>query len=200
MNFSDLYNIANSVDAPYIKFELLRDAVNAHHAGIGRVDVIYIQYPTPNQQAFYRLAESDRTSPYDEEFTVAEIVCCEALKEHPRSRRYAVTKELMHVFDTPEQMANTKDRFISLLKEIQNKPMPQHESDMFRSELDTRWMAALVLCPKKFRDQYVEQFKAQKLATFDIAEIFHIPEWIVPFVMDDYYEVAYETLVNGNAG
>jgi hypothetical protein len=194
MLFRDLYQIAEAVERPYVRFEALRAAVNGLHDGIGRVDVISVEYPEPNHQAFYRLAENDRTTPYEEEFTVAEIVYCDGLNHHPRDRRYALTKELMHVFDTEEQRADTRVKFISLMKEIQNKPMPRHESQMFKSELDTRWMAALVLCPKIFRDQYVAPFRAQEIAAFDIAEIFRIPEWVIPFIMDDYYDVAHATL------
>jgi len=195
MLFRDLYNIAEAIERPFVRFEALRAAVNAMHGEIGRVDVIAVHYQEPNHQAFYRLTDNDRSSPYEEEFTVAEIVYCVGLDEHPRERRYALTKELMHVFDTPEQRADTREKFISLMKEIQNRPMPQHESQMFRSELDTRWMAALALCPKKFRDEYLPKFRGQEIASFDIAEIFRIPEWVVPFIMDDYYDVAHETLV-----
>jgi hypothetical protein len=82
-----------------------------------------------------------------------------------------------------------------LLREIQNKPLPADSSDMLLSELDTRWMAALILCPKKFRDKYVADHKSKKLQDFDIAEIFDIPEWVAPFVMDDYYDVAFKKLL-----
>lgn len=195
MLFRDLYHIAEAVQKPAIPFETLRAAVNATHADIGRVDVIAVEYPKPNMQAFYRLAGSDRSSPYDEEFTVAEVVYCEELDNHPSERRYALTKELMHVFDKDDQRADSREKFISLMREIQNRPMPQHESAMFKSEIDTRWMAVLVLCPKKFRDQYLEAYKAGKIAAFDIAETFRIPEWVVPFAMDDYYEIAHATLL-----
>lgn len=196
MLFREFYNYVKDLKGPYVPFEELRKIVNAHHHGIGRVDVIYVQHPEPNRQAFYRLADNERSSPHEEEFTVAEIVCCDGLKEDLRERRFACTKELMHVFDTGEQRADSREKFITLMREIQNKPMPQHESPMFRSELDTRWMAAIALCPKHLRDLYVDDYKKKNLADFDIAEIFRIPEWVVPFVMDDYYEVAYSSLVD----
>ena len=107
MRFRDLYETVAGQQSPPIRFEQLRQTVNAHHKQIGRVDVYYVQYPTERRDAFYRLAEGERTTPYDDDFTVAEIVCCEGLKEHPHERRYACTKELMHVFDTDEQLANT---------------------------------------------------------------------------------------------
>lgn len=195
MLFSEFYQHVENIEAPYMRFEALRAIINAHHNSIGRVDVIFVQHTEPNRQAFYRLADSDRTSAYEEDFTVAEIICCDGLRDHPRERRYACTKELMHVFDTAEQRADSRDKFISLMREIQNRPMPEHESPMFRSELDTRWMAAIALCPRHLREQYVEPYKAKDIADFDIAEIFRIPEWVSPFVMDDYYNTAFAKLV-----
>lgn len=196
MLFKDLYKIAEEVEKPFIRFETLRKAVSAMHDGIGRVDVIAVEYPKPNKQAFYRLAGSDRSSPYDEEFTVAEIIYCDHLDHHPSERRYALTKELMHAFDTDAQRADSREKFVALMREIQNRPMPQHESAMFKSEMDTRWMAVLVLCPKRFRDQYLEPYRKGQIAAFDIAEIFRIPEWVVPFAMDDYYDVAHAALLS----
>lgn len=195
MQFKDFYQHVANLEAPYVRFEALRDIVNAHHQGVGRVDVIFVQHPEPNGQAFYRLTDSDRTSAYDEDFSVAEIVCCDGLRDHPRERRYACTKELMHVFDSPERSADNREKFIGLMREIQNKPMPQHESQMFRSELDTRWMAAIALCPRHMREPVVVPYKAKDLADFDIAEMFRIPEWVVPFVMDDYYDTAFADLI-----
>ena len=195
MLFRDFYHHVAKFDAQFVRFESLRHIVNAFHPGIGRVDVIYIQHQEPNRQAFYRLADNDRSSPHDEEFAVAEIVCCEDLRQHPLERRYACTKELMHVFDSAEQRADSREKFITLMREIQNKPMLRHESPMFRSELDTRWMAAIALCPRHLREPYVEPYKSKNIADFDIAEIFRIPEWVAPFVMDDYYDTAFADLV-----
>lgn len=195
MTFADLYRHVCAVDKPFVPFEALRKHINDHHTGIGRVDVIYVQHTEPNRQAYWRLTDADRTSPYAEEFTSAEIVCCDELREHPRERRYACTKELMHAFDTQEQQAGTREKFIQLMREIQNRPMEGDMSPMFKSELETRWMAAIVLCPKHLRDKYIEDYRGKKIEDFNIAEIFRIPEWVAPFVMDDYYDTAHKNLL-----
>lgn len=194
MLFRDLYFIAEASEGSFVPFETLRSAVNDHHAGVGRVEVRLVQFHEPNRQAFYWHADTERTSPYDEEYTVAEIIGCESLKDHPRERRYALTKELMHVFDTTEQVADTREKFIALVTEIQNKPLPQHASQMMQSELDTRWMAALCLCPRNRREEFAAQYP-NDLASFEIAEILRIPEWVVPFIMDEYYDTAFASLV-----
>lgn len=198
MNFVDLYRIAEALDQPPVGFDYLRRQVVAYHKEVGRVDVYATTYPVPNRQAHFRYGESDRSSAYDEEFLVAEIRFCETLSDDEAEYRFALTKELMHVFDKPEEVVDTREKFIALLMEIQNEPLAKHASPMYRSEVNTRWMALLVLCPKRFRDQYVERYRAGDLANFDIAATFGIPEWTVPHVMSDYYQVVYETFVNGN--
>lgn len=199
MLFPDLYEHAAAYEGPFVPFELLRGKVNAYHKTVGRVDVRLVQFDPPNRQAFYWLADHDRDSAYEEEYSVAEIIGCDTLREHPRDRRYAFTKELMHVFDNEEQRAGTPEEFRELLTEIQNRPLPQHASPMMKSELDTRWMAALCLCPKHRRDALLPRYP-ENLASFEIAEELRIPEWVVPFIMDDYYETAYTSLVeNGQS-
>ena len=200
MLFPELYEIAAEHEGPHVPFELLRQHVNAHHQGVGRVDVRLVQFDRPNRQAFYWLADTERDSPYDDEYTVAEIIGCDTLREHPRERRYALSKELMHVFDTEEQRAGSPEEFRALVTEIQNRPLPQHASPMMKSELDTRWMAALCLCPKHRRDAFLPQYP-DKIASFEIAEELRIPEWVVPFIMDKYYDKAYKALIeDGKSG
>lgn len=195
MIFADLYEYAAKLPVPPVGFDYLRGMVKAFHADIDRVDVFAVEYAVPNHEAYYRLGDRERTSPYDDEFDVAEIVYCHALEAHPKELRYALTKELMHIFDDADARVDTAEKFVRFLREIQNKPLPADSSKMLLSELDTRWMAALILCPKNFRDQYVDDYKNKRLQDFDISEIFDIPEWVVPFVMDDYYDNAFRKLL-----
>lgn len=193
MIFRELYDRAAALPAPPVGFNYLCDLIVAYHDELGRIDTYAVTHPEPNKQAYYRLGENDRSSSYDEEFQVAEIVYCDGLDADERERRFALTKELMHVFDQPDAMVDTPEKFRALLREIQNKPLDQ--SPMFKSELDTRWMAAIILCPKPFRDNVLADYQAKRLENFDIAEFFDIPEWVAPFVMDDYYNVAFARFV-----
>lgn len=198
MLFVDLYRRAEALPAPPVGFDFLRDLVVAHHADVGEVRVYATTYQPPNGQAHYKLGEPDRSSGYGEEYQVAEIRYCETLEVDDAEWRFALTKELMHVFDSEEERVDTPEKFRRLLHEIQNEPLERHQSKMYQSELNTRWMALLVLCPKPFRDLYVADYRANKIADFDIAAIFEIPEWAAESLMDDYYDVVYETFVNGN--
>lgn len=196
MRFRILYEIAEALKGPPIGFDYLRQQIIDHHAEIGRVDVFSVDYPQPNGQAHYRLGETDRTSAYEEEFLVAEIRHCHTLAADQNEYRYSLTKELMHVFDPPNARVDSREKFVQLLRDIQNKPLPEHVSPMFASELDARWMACLVLCPKKFRDVFLADYRAKRIQNVDIAETFLIPEWVVPFIMDDYYETAHGIFLN----
>lgn len=195
MLFKDLVAYVIKHDKPTVSFDFLRQKINLHHTGVGSIIVWAVQYPTPNKQAFYKLLGTDRTSAYDEEFVEAEIRYCQELDDHPRERRYALTKELTHVFDLPNERADTKDKFKTLLREIQNQPIPADASKMYQADVNTRWKAAILLCPKKFRDEYKSKYDSGDMEAYEIAEIFMVPEWIIPFVMDDYYETIYQTFV-----
>jgi hypothetical protein len=192
MIFSDLYYAAEASGQVPVGFDFLRAKVAIDHQEIQRVDVFAITYQNPTRQAHWRLG-ADRTSPYDDEFVIAEIRHCEALADDEADLRFALTKELMHAFDTPEERVDTAEKFRQLLHEIQNRPL--NASAMYQSEINTRWMALLVLCPKTFRDPLVADYKAGKLADFDIAAKFRVPEWVVPSVMDDYYVEVHRLLV-----
>jgi hypothetical protein len=200
MLFKELYEFADSHERPPIRFEALRGQINAHHNAVGRVDVRRITYPNPTTSAHYILADTDRDSPYEEEYTVAEIAYCSALDADESEKRYALTKELMHVFDTDEQRAGSRERFIQLMRDVQNRPLEKHASAMYRSEMDTRWMAALILCPKSLRDPIADAFRANGISLPEVAELFRIPEWVASFVMDPYYDTAFASLVEGTNG
>lgn len=196
MQFSDLLNSTIKLDKRKIAFDFCRDRVNTSHAGFGEIKVQRITYPTPNDQAFFRLLGEDRTSVYDEPFMEAEIRYCSNLDNHPRQQRYALTKELCHVFDAESERTDTKEKFVQLLRDIQNQPSDEDASPMYLAEKRTRWQAIMLLCPKKFRDQLKPAYDSQKLKSFEVADDFEIPEWVVPFLMDDYFDEIYERYSN----
>jgi len=196
MRFRDLYSlVADSVSKPHVRFGLVRDLVNNHHKGVGEITIRAISYPVPNLQAHYVLLGTDRTSPYGEEFDLAEIRYCDGLDENPHALRFALTKELMHVFDTEEERTSTRQRFIELMREIQNVPLSEHASPRYRSEIATKWMAAIILCPHKIREPILMEYRAGKLSDAEVATLLKVPRSVVPDIMDDYYERAFESLM-----
>jgi hypothetical protein len=194
--FRDLYNLVEKeVSEPPVRFEQLRSLINHRHAGVGEIKVYAIKYPVPNHQAHYIMTGVDRSSGYDEEFITAEIRYCEELDKEPKDRRFALTKELMHVFDNDSEMTNTREKFVRLVSEIQNQPLPEHASDMYNSEIVTKWMALVILCPKHIRAMYLDDYRSRRIAGFEIAEKLQLPEDVIQYLMDDYYETVFESLM-----
>ena len=192
MLFQDLVNKTIEKDKPYIGFEFLREKVVLHHAGLGKVETWAINYPAPNGEAIWLLGEAQRTSGYDEEFFDAKIPFCSSLKTDKKELEYKLTKELCHAFDPKAARTDSRDKFKTLVKEIQNKPLEGTESPMYKSEPSKRWMAAILLCPKKFRDQFKPIYDQKDIEDYELAEIFKVPEWVMPWVMDDYFDEVYE--------
>jgi hypothetical protein len=197
MKFVDLYHLVEAKAEYPVRFEMLRELVQAHHRDIGRVDVLKIEYPEPIRDAHYILGERDRTSPHDDDFAVAEIRYCSDLDNHPYAKRYIITKELMHVFDSNEQRTDSREKFLGLIREIQNKPMSQHASEMYRSEMYTKWMALLILCPMTRRTEIVGLISKGEISVIEISSMLAIPESAVNSLLDEYYEVAHKFLVEG---
>lgn len=195
MKFVNLYNLVEEKAEYPVRFEMLRELVQAHHRDIGRVDVLRIEYPEPIRDAHFILGERDRTSPHDDDFAVAEIRYCSDLDNHPYAKRYITTKELMHVFDSDEQRTDSREKFLGLIREIQNKPMSQHASEMYRSEMHTKWMALLILCPMTKRTEIIKMLSAGAISIIEISSMLAIPESTVNSLLDEYYEVAHNFLI-----
>lgn len=200
MNFRDLYQQAAAANRPYVRFGMLRDYINSHHPTVGRVDLRRVAYPTPTRSAYWHLSDTDRDSPYEEEYTVAEIVYCASLDDDLPDQRYSLTKELMHAFDSEEQTAGDRERFIQLMRDVQNRPLSKHASPMYQSEMDTRWMAVLVLCPRDARAEFPTGKDATPVVVSEFAARFLIPEWVASFALDEYYDLVYDLFVDGKNG
>lgn len=107
--------------------------------------------------------------------------------------RFVCCKEMMHVFDGPDEIVDTKEKFIKLLEEIEAKPLEQ--SAIFGSEYRAEWMALLVLCPKTERDKFKERLNSEEISRYDVAWHFRIPEDFVAALMSEHYDRAYQRLV-----
>lgn len=111
--------------------------------------------------------------------------------------RFVCCKEMMHVFDGPDEIVDTKEKFIKLLEEIEAKPLER--SAVFGSEFRAEWMALLVLCPKPERDKFRELLTSDEIGRYDVAWHFRIPEDFVAALMSEHYDYAYERLITALA-
>lgn len=193
MHFKNFYKVVEAAtkDRP-VGFEFLRAR---HDGGLNDVQEVKIWrqvYNPPKNEALFMLFD-DRTSAYNGEYLVADISYCAALERDPAELFFALTKELMHVFDPPNTHINTREKFIQFLKDLQNAPLsrPNWPIEM---ENRARWMAILVLCPKPLRDAIKAEIAEGRALRLEVAQRFGLPEWVIDNAIDDYYDEALRIL------
>ena len=187
MKFVDLYEYANGMAGDVIPVRELRTHIIAHHPNVGGIEFYPVDLDE-NVSLGHIKYERDRTSAYDDEFTVANIRFSKTLNRC--MRRYVCCKEMMHVFDSPEERVDSADKFLRLMNELEAIPLKEDISPMFASELNAEWMAALVLCPQRLRDALRPAWVAGEKSDYDVALALKIPETIIKGIMGDYYDSA----------
>jgi len=108
-------------------------------------------------------------------------------------KRFVVCKELMHVFDKEQSQVRNGDQYKILVTEIELRPINQ--SEQYISENTAQWMALLVLCPKIHRDKMVALAENDTISFFEVALKFRIPESVVQSLISEYYDSAYDLLI-----
>lgn len=193
MDFSDLYRAVEAEGAKPAAFEFLRTRVIAGLDWLEDVHVWRLSHTPATREARYTLFD-DRTSAYSGEYLVADIAYCSSLEKDPPELRFALTKELMHVFDIRATWIDTREKFIKFLKDLQNTPI-DFSNGSVNSEYKARWMAILLLCPRPLRDEMREQLGQENKLLSELAEKWTLPEWLISIAIDDYYETAKSVLV-----
>lgn len=174
-------------------FEFLRAKVIEGIDWLEDVVVWRLAHNPATHEARYTLFD-DRSSAYNSEHLVADISYCSALEKDPAQLLFALTKELMHVFDERDTWIDTREKFVKFLRDLQNTPIDL-ENGGVRSEHFARWMAILVLCPRPLRQDIIQELQNQNKLKSEIAERWNLPEWLISVVCDDYYDTAYDILV-----
>jgi len=80
-------------------------------------------------------------------------------------RRYIKTKEMMHVFDSDEELTDSAEKFDDLVETFKDPnaaPSPQ-----YRAEIKAQWRALAVLCQEHRRQEFMAQI-AGNATNFDI--------------------------------
>ena len=101
----------------------------------------------------------------------------------------------MHIFDKPEELVNTRERFATLMSELESLRMKDDMSPMFFSEVEAQWMAVIVLCPPRLRNKYKPLLDNKTMSEYDIALKLKIPEAAIRNTMSDYYDQAMARLL-----
>jgi len=107
-------------------------------------------------------------------------------------RRFVYTKELMHVFDTEEEIADTAEKLDVQVERLANPnadPSPQH-----RAELKAQWRAMALLCPEKHRLAYKAELEAGETSLAVVAAHLHVPVNVVHNLFRADFEEILKTL------
>ena len=194
MRYADLYQYSNGLAAEAISVRDLADRICEHHGNdIGLVNFWPVELDADISFG-HIMFDRDRDSPYEAPFRIANIRYDKSLNRC--WTRFVCCKELMHVFDRPEERVDTRERFLTLMSELESLRMKEDMSAMFFSELEAQWMAVIVLCPPRLRDKYKPLLENKTMSEYDIALKLKIPEAVIRNTMSDYYDRAMARLVD----
>ena len=182
---------------PRVEVELLRQIVNDHHVGVGRVSFRFFEDFEGAEFGNFIWLDEERTSAYEEPFNDAVVFINSRFRDERPMRRIVATKELMHVFDGAEQRVTTREAFVALLREIESNPMPEDASLAYDADRGALWKATLALVPPWIRNEFLEPWKAGTVKAPELAARLWLPEQVVNAAMGTYYERAFALFVNG---
>jgi hypothetical protein len=99
--------------------------------------------------------------------------------------RFVFTKELMHLFDTDEEMTKTPDQFENLLTGLAQPTVEKPPQAV--AEAKAFWMALACLCPEKDRVEYKAQIEKGHMDNYAVALQLRIPEqWVTALLHPEY--------------
>lgn len=100
--------------------------------------------------------------------------------------RFVYTKELMHMFDDPQEYVNSKESLKSLLNNFEIQTLA-NSREPFQSEIIAFWRALCCLCPEKNRQEFLILFDKGHIDTYGIALQLCIPEQYIPKLLDNKF-------------
>lgn len=104
--------------------------------------------------------------------------------------RLVYVKELMHVFDTDDQLTKTGENFEDITSTFGGDVYtnPNNRSPVVNAEFLALPMALGLLCPKIHLDEFRNMRIAGTIADNKIATAFRIPEQYVPAIMNPSFD------------
>lgn len=194
MIFKDLYEFAAKIETPVIRVKDLARRITSYHDEVGEITFTPVVLDE-NTTLGYVLYDYDRSSAYGDEFRIMGVRYSGDLNKC--NRRFVCCKETMHAFDSDDERTNTRERFYTLMRELETNPLPARQSAMLSSENKAEWMALVILCPKPRRDALKAELDAGNMTPRQVAEDILLPEWTIEALMGSLYDEAYDDLVGG---
>lgn len=180
---------------PRVDVELLKAIVNDHHKGVGKVEFRFFQDFEGAEIGNFIWLQEERTSAYEEPFNDAVVFINDRFENNRPMRRTIAAKELMHVFDAPEERIGNKDTFRALLLEIESNPVAAESSLAYAADRGALWKATLALIPPWLREEFRAEWSAGSIKAAELAARWWLPENVITAAMGDYYERMYERFV-----
>lgn len=117
-------------------------------------------------------------------------------KPHGRYwRRLVYTKELMHVFDTAEEKADTEAKFDLQMQKFADPTLEM--SPQFRAEAKAVWRAMMVLCQEERRQEFKAKLAAGDITDDYVAAAIHFPLPYIHYLMQENYAEITQHLIEG---
>jgi hypothetical protein len=192
MSFSQLYDFSSQLKIYPVKLEGVLDAKVIELTA--QDDIYYVGMDLDPAISLGHIKQYRALSGvYAEARWVTEIRYSKEL--NPCWYRYVCCKELMHVFDTDDELTPSWEKLDQLLGEIESPLPSDKQSAMFKSETRTMWMALAVLCPLPLRDYYQPMWTDGSMSDYEIALELRIPETLIQTIMADSYPTVIESLL-----
>lgn len=176
----------------YIKRNLVRDKALSL-VNIPKVSVVKTDLDTQYCRGFYLSARNMNARLVQQHGT---HVIALARSLNKCWERFVFVKELMHLFDDPEQATDSGAAFDALLGDFTG-PRPPRWSPQMVSEQRCFWMALAVLCPEDERKALMVERANGKKTDYEIALRLMIPElYIQRLALPNYPDIV-ASLRNG---
>jgi len=187
MAYLDLYRAVQALGADRISTNWLRERAIAfseitavREQWSGAVDAVFLR-------GFYIEGPMGPPVPiaaHQALIVLSRTMCLGAQGEY--MRRFILTKELMHVFDTEEEKANNKEKFDQQIRRLKDPSAAANQQH--QAELKAYWRALGVLCPEEKRLEYKALLQEDKISWDVVAASLRIPIAQVRLIMDDKFE------------
>jgi hypothetical protein len=110
--------------------------------------------------------------------------------------RFVYVKELMHVFDNPDEYVDSSEKLGKLLNSFEIPPTVINDNAPFESEAIAFWRALSCLCPEKNRQEFLVALQKGHIDNYGIALKLRIPQQHVPYLLNERYLEIIEQIKN----
>jgi hypothetical protein len=185
MSYSELYEYCQTL-SPRIPRNTIRNKVLAL-TGVERIAHFRTTLDTTRTRGFY-LSAANREHQFVQQCGTHVIVTARGLDQiDTNEERFIYLKELMHLFDCPEDATDTGDKFEVQLNEF---APTKDKSPQSIAEIVCLYRALAVLCPDKFRLEYRAKREDGRIDDYAIGLEVGLPLHHVPRLFrDDYGEM-----------